>query len=1179
MQVKQNNNEFIDGGGNSMKFRQYLIGIFVGFFVMFFFGGMLCVSNTATVEEDEEVTYHIVNESVDVELNYQNPNRHYMTFPVDGEIEFSSRPSYSIWKFDESSNLSKWATEYSGPITRGTHFMELEDNARTSDDKATLIYTYYPRCTVYYMKNGNKSVLTTFLLQADSESLVLPSIEVEKGYTFQGWYLDGELTEKITCIDKNVGKDYILYPKITANKYTITYYLNGGTNNEKNITEYTVEDETFYPQTPEKTHYDFCGWYSDEELTKKITAVDVSQCKNVALYAKWVEHKYSINYVNSSIPNNPKYYSISDEVIQLCEPIREGAVFEGWYQDQDFETPVYAISFCNGGDITVYAKWKLLEYSVNYVLDDGINSEQNIVTYNVEDSKFILQNPSKKNYDFVGWYTDAAFTNKITEVDTSLCRDITLYAKWEKHKYKINYINGGTHSNSLNYVYTDKEIELTKAIRDGYVFLGWYADSMCTEELSVINVDSFSECSDITIYGKWKLLHYSVNYELDGGINRSENITRYTVEDADFLLREPTKENYDFVGWYVDGDYTQKITRLETERCEDMNLYAKWKPHPYSIKYVDSYSHRNPNFYTVTDKVIQLKDAIRDGYMFEGWYTDETMQNRIYAIDVTNLTEYAEIVLYAKWNKQTYSIITKSADVKLNYVNPNRHYMYFSVAGKIEFSSSPSYARWGFDCTPDYGILVSDFPTTITAGQHFVELEDNAHTYNDTATITYTYYPLCTVYYMDGAKTVKLMSYYLEKEHKEQRLCTADFRGYELVGWYTDKTLLHEIKEVDVGVGKDWYIYPKKIPLNYYIRYELDGGINASENPISYTVEDEDIRLAEPIKEGYSFVRWYQLKSGNKVTVTNVSTKGCSNVILYAEWREEVTTPTPITTEAPTKPSIISKVPTVAEVPHNTPIVSITPTATNVPTVTQISTATNVPTFTNLPTVTNLSTVTKLPTATNIPTITNISVVTNVPIVTKIPTITSVRNITAIPLKIQKKSQTIIAKNITKTYTDKFFNIGAKTDGNGKLIYASANKNIATVSANGKVIIKGCGKTVITVKASETKEYKEAEKKITITVKPAKQKVSSVKSSRKTIIVKWEKDSKATGYILQYTTDKNFKKGVKSVTISSNKTTSKKISKLRLGKKYYVRVSSYKKVSRIKLQGDYSTVKYVEVKK
>lgn len=179
-----------------------------------------------------------------------------------------------------------------------------------------------------------------------------------------------------------------------------------------------------------------------------------------------------------------------------------------------------------------------------------------------------------------------------------------------------------------------------------------------------------------------------------------------------------------------------------------------------------------------------------------------------------------------------------------------------------------------------------------------------------------------------------------------------------------------------------------------------------------------------------------------------------------------------------------------------------------------------------------------------------------------------------------KKAQTITAKNITKTYGNKPFNLNAKTTGNGKLTYTTGDRKVATVSASGKVTIKGCGTTTITIKASETAKYKATEKQVTITVKPKKVTLSSAKATKsKTITVKWKKDTKATGYTLQYSTDKKFKKNVKNVTIKNNKTTTKKITKLKTGKTYYVRLRAYKTDSKgEKLYGQYSGVKKVKIK-
>ena len=70
--------------------------------------------------------------------------------------------------------------------------------------------------------------------------------------------------------------------------------------------------------------------------------------------------------------------------------------------------------------------------------------------------------------------------------------------------------------------------------------------------------------------------------------------------------------------------------------------------------------------------------------------------------------------------------------------------------------------------------------------------------------------------------------------------------------------------------------------------------------------------------------------------------------------------------------------------------------------------------------------------------------------------------------------------------------------------------------------------------------------------------ITSVKSQSKAFTVKWKKKSSITGYQIQYSTNSKFKKGNKSIKIKSAKTGSKKITKLKAAKKYYVRIRTYK---------------------
>lgn len=186
-----------------------------------------------------------------------------------------------------------------------------------------------------------------------------------------------------------------------------------------------------------------------------------------------------------------------------------------------------------------------------------------------------------------------------------------------------------------------------------------------------------------------------------------------------------------------------------------------------------------------------------------------------------------------------------------------------------------------------------------------------------------------------------------------------------------------------------------------------------------------------------------------------------------------------------------------------------------------------------------------------------------------------------IKVTVKKANQTITASNITKTYSNgATFNVNAKlTKGNGKLSYATSDKKVVTIDSKGKVKIVGNGKVTITITSAATTNYNKAVKKVTITVKPATAKVSSVKSNaKKKITVSWKKDTKVTGYNIQYSTNKNFKSGNKSVTVKGSGTTSKTISGLTSGKTYYVRVRSYKTYGGTNYYGNYSGYKSIKVK-
>jgi len=88
-------------------------------------------------------------------------------------------------------------------------------------------------------------------------------------------------------------------------------------------------------------------------------------------------------------------------------------------------------------------------------------------------------------------------------------------------------------------------------------------------------------------------------------------------------------------------------------------------------------------------------------------------------------------------------------------------------------------------------------------------------------------------------------------------LATHTYTGYDLGGWFLDTELTDEIIATDiVKIEANTTVYPKYVPIEYDITYNLDGGTNNVGNPATYTIEDA-VAFLDPTKDGYTFDGWY----------------------------------------------------------------------------------------------------------------------------------------------------------------------------------------------------------------------------------------------------------------------------------------------------------------------------------
>ena len=179
----------------------------------------------------------------------------------------------------------------------------------------------------------------------------------------------------------------------------------------------------------------------------------------------------------------------------------------------------------------------------------------------------------------------------------------------------------------------------------------------------------------------------------------------------------------------------------------------------------------------------------------------------------------------------------------------------------------------------------------------------------------------------------------------------------------------------------------------------------------------------------------------------------------------------------------------------------------------------------------------------------------------------------------QSKSKNSIqcSKSFSRTVDskkDQTFRLKASANG-AKLSYKSDSKKVKVKNGTVTVTKEFVGKAVITITSAETDKYKSTKKEVTVTVNPGATNFSSVKAKKNgKVSVAWKKNTTGKGYEIAYSTDKKFKKSVKTVKIGKNITVKTTVKKLKKGKAYYFRIRTVNG----NLHSQWSSLKSVKVK-
>ncbi|MDE7131457.1 MAG: InlB B-repeat-containing protein, partial [Lachnospiraceae bacterium] len=331
-------------------------------------------------------------------------------------------------------------------------------------------------------------------------------------------------------------------PPSTEGTYSITYVLDGGTNDRDNPATYTAGTQTIVLKDAAKVGYKFEGWYKDSAYTQRVEEIPKGSTGDITLYAKWTQTRLdaeNLNYtfttlddetVSSRADGKPKlllffrtdcYYCqrTSQDLSQNIKNFNGVDIYaiESSYATKEAVTQFKndygcdEIAYCYGTSTTnVQCYW---DY-VDIVLSDG--------DYGLPFTVFI-DSQNRVRYGICGrrsW--------------TQILSDLQEYCGYVE-TYKITYeLNGGTNDSANPDTYTSETetITLKSAVKDGYAFDGWYKDAGFKEKVTEIVKGS---TGDITLYAKWKEIPvepgtYRIIYELNGGANDSENPDTYTSD-------------------------------------------------------------------------------------------------------------------------------------------------------------------------------------------------------------------------------------------------------------------------------------------------------------------------------------------------------------------------------------------------------------------------------------------------------------------------------------------------------------------------------------------------------------------------------------------------------------------------------------------------------------------------
>lgn len=419
--------------------------------------------------------------------------------------------------------------------------------------------------------------------------------------------------------------------------YSISYELDGGTNNAANPTEYSTGNDKIVLKAPEKKGYTFEGWFLDNNYKTVITEILAESAQDYVLYAKWKEND---NYDELASQNKD---TVSDGEYLLKSAVNEKYVMDVQWASQDNKANIWAYE----NNRTTAQLWEISHDNKNYVILKNMNSGK-VLSVNGSSAKNSanIEQRDYKDEKSQKWIAVKQTNGRIvflSALDTDYCIDLQSAIAANESNIQL-YSNNDTLAQQWKVVKYDPIQELADQNR-GAISDGEYRIKSAVNSNYIIDVRWASKDSgaNIWVYENngtaaqiWEISHDNNNFVIltnkdsgkvlsvkDDSAKNSTNIEQRDYKDEKsqkWIAVKQTNGEITFIS-ALNENYCIDLESASAANGSNIQLYIKngTAAQSWQVKTADP----------VLQKAEENKNAVIDGE-----YVIKSAVNPKYAVDV-----------------------------------------------------------------------------------------------------------------------------------------------------------------------------------------------------------------------------------------------------------------------------------------------------------------------------------------------------------------------------------------------------------------------------------------------------------------------------------------------------------------------------------------------------------------